>query len=351
MPINYFTLMPYRKIGRAFNFIFGGRGIGKTFNGIYEPIFEYGLKEIYMRRTSKELDTIAANDSNMDMSPFAKINKRSHDPRYMNKTLKPTELHMEKLNKDIYGIYNGFDEPKHVGMALALSTVATIRSFDASDYDCMIYDEFIPEKHVRKIGKDDAEGEAFLNAYETINRDREYDGLPPIQCFLMTNANDIACPLLDILNLTNRIESMRKKKQHFIDLPKMNCTLTLYEDKEFKEAKKKTALYQLTQGTKFYDMAIENDFAYNDFSLISSRKLSEYKPWAILGDICIYRHKSRYEYYVSPHIMECEKYDTTEQDVKRFIQERGRFLYGAYLENQIHFENFKCKKKLLEVIG
>ena len=54
--------MPYRKIGRAFNFIFGGRGIGKTFNGIYEPIFEYGLKEIYMRRTSKELDTIAAND-------------------------------------------------------------------------------------------------------------------------------------------------------------------------------------------------------------------------------------------------------------------------------------------------
>lgn len=345
----FWSVKPYRKLGRAFNFIIGGRGVGKTFNSIYESNYVYDEKIILMRRTQTEIDLITSHGEDVELSPFAKINERSRQKKY---GLIPTNYHIGRVNEKIYGIYDGEkEEKKYLGMILALSTVASIRGFSAVDISTMIYDEFIPEKHVKKIGKGTAEADAFFNAYETINRDREESGEKPIQVFLLSNANDLNCPLLSELGFDTIFEKMRRKKIPFIDLPQRNATLTLYEDREFKEVKRKTALYQLTKGTKFYDMALENDFSFNDFSLIKSMPLSEFNPWCIYGDVCIYRHKSIYLFYVSPHIMSCDFYDITKQDTQRFVIERGRFLYGAFIEGAVIFENFHVKMKILEVIG
>lgn len=344
--VKYFSLAPIKKYGMPFNFVIGGRGTGKTFNSIREET-ENGSRIIYMRRTQDEVDLICKNGDDLELSPFAKINKVSQS--------KPDMIShyyaIKKVDKKVYGIYDGLeDNQQSVGAVLALSTIATIRGFDADWCNTVIADEFIPEKHVRLIGKGDAEGDAWLNAYETINRNREFEGQPPVQMFWLSNAFNISHPLLDVLGITNVLERMRRKKQEFVIFPKRGLTITLYEDAEFMEQKKRTALYQLTAGTSFYDMAIGNDFAYNDFSMIRSLPLKEYKPMCIFDGLCIYRHKQRAHYYVSSHLISCESYGNTEQDRKAFNMKYGRKLQNAFVQSKITFENYSIKRKLMELI-
>lgn len=332
----YFSLRPLKKYGRTFNFIFGGRGTGKTFNSIKEE-YEDGDHFIYMRRTQNEVDLLASDAVDASLNPFKSLNVKLG-----------TTLDMYRINKNIFGITDDLKESKrNIGYVLGLSTVANIRGFDASDISDLLFDEFIPQKNVR-LFKD--EGGAFLNAYETINRNREFDGSPPVRCYLMTNSNTISHPLLEDLGLMRILERMERKGQNFIDLPEKDCTITRIKNREFEEKKKKTALYRLTQGTKFYDMAINNEFAYDDFSQVSSRSLKEYRPICSIGKICIYKHKSRCEYYASAHMIKCNSYTESDQDIRRFYIDIGRELYGAYVNNQLVFESYGIKQKLVEII-
>ena len=70
-----------------------------------------------------------------------------------------------------------------------------------------IFDEFIPERHERPIKN---EGAAFLNAYETMNRNRELQGYKPIQTLCLANANDLGNPIFMELGLVSRAMRMQQ---------------------------------------------------------------------------------------------------------------------------------------------
>lgn len=346
MAVKYFSLKNIRKHNMPFNIIIGGRGTGKTFNSIRECT-ETGDKIIYMRRTQDEVDLICKRGDDVELSPFAKINKVSQS--------KPDMVDhfydLKKVDKKVYNIYDGLEDNQFFcGEVIALSTIATIRGFDADWCDVVLADEFVPEKHVRLIASGNAEGEAWLNAYETINRNREFEGRKPVQIFWMSNAFNIAHPLLNVLNVTGVLERMRRKKQEFVIFPNRGLTITLYEDAEFMEQKKHTALYRLTEGTSFYDMSITNDFAYNDFSMIRSLPLKEYNPICNFDGICIYRHKNKAEFYISLHMVDCKLYQDTEQGRRSFRMDYGRTLTNAFLSRRIVFENYSVKRKIMEVV-
>lgn len=335
----WFSARPIKKVGRAFNFILGGRGTGKTFSTISEQ-WEDNEKFILMRRTQTEVDLLASNVVDASLSPFKSINK-----------VKGSELDMFRINKNIYGIRDGFDEEeaKPFGYVLALSTVSSIRGFDASDIPTLIFDEFIPQKNVKLI-KD--EGGAFLNAYETINRNREFNGEEPLKCYLLSNSNNVSHPLLSDLGLTTVLERMISKGQTFVDLPKRNTTITMIQNKDFREKKANTALYQLTKGTDFYSMALDNDFAYDDFSLVRAVDIKAYQPYCSWGDIMIYKHKAERIYYASALLRKTRhNYADTDSETVRFYQDYGRFLYGLFVDHRLYFESYAIKKKLLEVIA
>ena len=335
----WFSARPIKKVGRAFNFIFGGRGTGKTFNTIYED-YEDKVKFIFMRRTQTEMDLLASADSALSLSPFKSINDA-----------KGSEIDMFRINKNVYGIRDGFDPDTAtpIGYALALSTVSSIRGFDASDIEDLIFDEFIPQKNV-KLMKD--EGGAFLNAYETINRNREFMGRDPLRVFLLSNSNNISHPLLTDLGLSNVIERMMNKGQTFVDLPKRNTTITMIRNDEFREKKANTALYQLTKGTDFYAMSLDNDFAYDDFSLVRSVDIKSYIPYCSWGNIMIYKHKAERIYYASAFMRKTRHhYDDTDSETVRFYQDYGRILYGFFVDHRLYFESYSIKKRLMEVIA
>ena len=334
----WFTFDRIKKHSRAFNFVFGGRGTGKTFNAIAEQV-EENREFVFMRRTQTEIELLASGVMGASLSPFKSVN-----------SIKNTELEMYRINKNVYGIRNGFDEEhaKFMGFGLALSTVSSLRGFDGSDIKDIIFDEFVPQKDVRLI-KD--EGGAFFNAYETINRNREFSGDEPVRAYLLSNSNNISHPLITTLGISSIIERMIKKGQTFVDLPQRNMTITMIRNAEFEDKKRNTALYQLTKGTSFYEMALHNDFAYDDFSGVRNVDLRAYTPWVRYGSIMLYRHKTEQIYFASTLLRKTRhSYDDTDSDTLRFYQDYGRTLYGMFLEHRLYFENYAVKKRILEVV-
>ena len=70
-----------------------------------------------------------------------------------------------------------------------------------------------------------------------------------------------------------------------------------------------------------------------------SRPLNEYKPMAAIGEICIYRHKSKSEFYVSAHKSgKPVQYTLSQSDIARF-RKTYLWLQAAIICNQVYFED------------
>ena len=316
----------------TYSFIMGGRGTGKTF-GCLQNVIDSGSKFIYMRRTQTQVEMIRSDDFN----PLNALRRVLGDAY---------NFKVKKINKDITGIYRAaLNEEKDqleavgpvLGYIMALSTISNIRGFDASDIEVIIYDEFIPEKHEKPIR---AEGEAFLNAIETISRNREIDGRKPVKVLCLSNTNDLVCPLFIEMGCVQIVEKMINKGVTFRTVPEKNAAFYLLSDSPISKRKAETSLYQLAGNSDFTKMAIENDFSAEQKDLIKSCNIVEYKPLVQVGELCIYRHKSNRSYYItglksgSPEI-----YGSSVMELKRFAR-NYYFLWLAYLSRSITFESY-----------
>lgn len=314
--INQNTIMA----GRAsFVFEIGARGTGKSY-GLLKYILENDIKFLLLRRTQTEADIISTDLTN----PFKALNLE--------------ELpHPVSVTKNLHAFRQmDGEEEKTIGYLAALSTFATIRGVDLSDVDLIFYDEFIPEKHQRPI-KD--EYDALMNVYETVNRNRELQGKPPVKMVCCANSNDIANPVFIGLQIVDRIARMMKKGIESYHDQKRSLSVYMFQHSPISEKKAETALYQLTDGNDFQNMALRNMFDL-DSRYISSRNLKEYKPLVRIGELIIYEHKSRPEYYTRcgssgsvPRV-----FSTNDMDRKRFVK-MYNYLFIRYLAGRMIFEN------------
>ena len=335
----------YKRDGVWLHFFIGGRGCGKTYGGLkgaYEDALKgYGHGFILLRRTDKE------RKLNEAFNPFTKFNRRSG---YTACTA--------PITKDATGIYKGVPgeggelepEGEPLGYLLALSTLASVRSIGIDDelVDKGIFDEFIPEKHVRTIK---SEGEAFLNAVETFNRNREFElGLPPITWYLTANANDVDNEIFKTLGIIPVAEKMlRTGKRDYYD-EKRGYAIHFLEDREFTEAKKKTALARLTEGSDFYDMAYNNQFAYNDMTCIRRLDAQGFTPCFAVGQFCVWQRKGQTEFYATYKDGSfAYRYRPGNQADSMLARQRhGMGFKRAYAAGRITFESYEIKSGLLD---
>ena len=311
----------------VFNVILGNRGGGKTYTCLRDCILNK-RKFIYLRRTQKEIARIAKKKMDLSLSPFEPLNKDYN-----------WNIEVEPLDEDIYSVVMGEDDKKSVGLMCPLSTFASMRGFSAPDIEVIIFDEFNPELHVRAIKNED---DAFFNMYETVNRNRELQGGKPVQVFLLGNTNNISIPILETLGLVEVIETMQRKGKKFYNNRKRALFLMLMEDSDYIEHKSKTALYRLTEGTDFYRMALENKFAYNDFSDIALKNLKEYYLELTTTDIAIWRHKSNGTVYVTANKTGRIDFENTEADEMNLRLSMRKY-YTAYINREIIYQNFRVK--------
>lgn len=344
----FINIYDYADERYPFQFFIGGRGTGKTYGALKGQVIDHQGKGkfILMRRTGDELDILLDSSKSEDGgNPFKAINRDQH-----------CNIGMKAINKKIAGIYHRETEEDKIiysgapiGYGVALSTVANIRGSDFSDCTDCIYDEFIPEKHVRRMRN---ECDALLNAYETFNRNREFDGLPAMRMWLLSNANDIYNPIFVGLGIVSQVERMLRRGKTDLYIEDRGLAIHLLApSSDFIQKKEATAISRLTQGTSFHDMAYANDFAYNDFTNIGYRKLAGYLPVCSIDAATVYKRKGSEEIYVSysPARVPCFN-SGIESDCIRFRQEFGCRLYPYYVNGSMYWESYELKEIILQNI-
>ena len=308
----------------------GGRGIGKTY-GVLKEFIKRDIFFLYMRRQQIQIESALTEEFN----PFHELN-----------TVEGYDILSARVNKAVIGFYHStvkegkaVPQGSPIGLGVALSVFANIRGISGDKITHILFDEIIPERQERPIK---AEGSAILNAYESINRNRELNGIAPLKLIMLTNSNQIDSGVLDAFGAIDPLDKMIRKGQSYSTFYEGNLAIYRYTNSPISEAKKHTALYKLSNIKEFSDMAIDNDFSENDFEQVRGRPIGEYRPLVSIGGVTIYKHKSRAEYYIVRGVKTDNIY-TLNDNSKTAFRKEYYYLYIALIENRVSFSDVKCK--------
>ena len=331
LPSGYLDIPRLLASHLPFIFVVGGRGTGKTY-GALELVRQEAMsggKFIYLRRTQKIVDKIVSSSrgNQISLSPFKSLDR---DKGYSTEVVRAAD--------DVHAFIDA-ETTTLLGYCLALSTFASLRGFDASEVATIIFDEFIPERHEKPIPD---EADAFFNAVETVNRNRELQGQAPVQCLLLSNANRMGNPLFLELGLVSRATKMLSKGVDVYRDNNRGLMLVILQNSPISEQKKQTALYKLTAGSSFSRMSVENDFD-ETCSNLRHASLKELIPLVTVGEITIYKHKSEQWLYVSTHRTGSpETFGSSTADLKRF-RLHYYWIFEAYMYRRVYFEEYLCE--------
>lgn len=318
----------------------GGRGTGKTYGALLDVAAGRYGKIVYVRRNDTQLSAAKLPELN----PFKRVNADTG-----------SDLIFSSLGKNVSGIYHG--EVKDgvlspsgapVGIGVPLSVFSNIRGVDGMDYQTIIFDEFIKEAHERPIKN---EGDAFLNMYETLNRNRELPPLnqSPMKCLLLANSNDLRSPILDALGVVDVIDSMIRRGQEHKTVRDGVLSIYLYQNSPVSAAKAKSALYRVANSKDFSEMALENRFSEANYERVESRPLREYQPLVSIGDVTVYvSNADSDQYYVVDGIKAPEQYSTYPVSLRAFRADYF-YLWEALLDKRLYYSSASVKIKFERV--
>lgn len=311
-----------------FQIFIGPRGTGKTFTALRGELNNdiTGERFIYLRNSQAEAEAATTKYGNA----FKKIN-----------SFYGTDVEAEFSSKLGMGAFYKNEKEDLIGYAFGLTTFAGKRSIDLSDAQRVIFEEFIPEKHVQ-VRKN--RGEAFLNFYETCNRNRELEGEEPLRVYFLANAISLDDDILLALQVTDDIESMIRNGEKRRTIPERGVYIELV-DVAVSEMKEDTALYRLGN-TKFNNMALSADFKNARLNLIEKKfNQRDYTPYLSIEDICIYKHKANNTLHIA---------ETSERARNHFLPtETLRFRTTFRTEyvkkmgaNFVTFDSFETRNKI-----
>ena len=324
--MKYIDISKFLKPNIYFNFFVGGRGIGETFSAD-KMLVKNGKEFLFLRTTSTELDM------SCDSNEFGKVDKR---------------VQTKRINKNMWGIYRN---DALIGSGCALSIFKNLRGVNFDDVEFIFQDEFIPEVNARKLIKDEAT--AWFNMIETVNRNRELQGKKPVMYIGCSNANEIYNPYFVELGLVAELEQMLNKgEQRLIDYERGLQVVLLEPAEEFVQAKSQTALYKLAKGTKFEQMSLNNQFSFNDFTMVKKMNVTGYQAFIQYGDLILYSKKNSDSLVVKKNNGKRLKvyYDISDQVEKDlFIYKFKDLFYEAFLKKSIYFENYEAKRKTFDI--
>ena len=309
--------------------VVGARGTGKTY-GCFKWLIENNQRFIYVRRLKSQLDECKKDAGN----PFKKLN---------------TDLGID-IKPFASGGTVAFNYEEKAGLnvavGVALSVVANIRGVDYSDYNYIVFDEFISSDGERPIKN---EFQAFLNFYETVNRNRELQGHRAVKCIMLGNANKISNPYFTGWHCMRRVLNMIRGNQYVWRSDDRTRMIILLLESPISQRKQSTVLYR-NANADFIEMALDNAFR-TDETVIKSEPLKEFNHIVSIGEIGIYEHKSERRYYVSSTINKQRYYDAYGIGLKMFQQDYYMLRVWYMVNKTVTFENFECELIFREMIG
>lgn len=307
--------------GESFIAVVGARGTGKTY-GLLKKLVLEDKKFIYLRRLKSQLDQCGRDEGN----PFKKINSDTGTD------IKPFP------SQGLISFRRNEKTGDLVAVGVALSVVANTRGTDFSDIDYIVFDEFIASDGERPIKN---EFLAFLNFYETVNRNRELEGKQPVKCFMLGNANKLANPYFGGWHFMRTALKMIKGNQMVWRSDDKTRMVIMLLSSPISIQKQNTVLYQ-NATNDFVSMALDNAFR-TDATNIKSENLKEYKHLVSVGEIGIYKHKAERKYFVSSVVQGAPYYEAFGMGLKMFRNDYMmlKLFYLSY--KNIFFENFESE--------
>lgn len=324
--------------------IIGGRNTGKTYSSLKKCLLD--VKSFtFIKRTIDDVSLLCAGSGKIgtkqteygvDLSPFKSINRDCY-----------SNVKAFSIFKGLGGFWkcDSDDQPEGapIGYIAALSAVNKVKGFDLSECDYMIFDEFIPQPWERVNHK---EGEQVMDMYKTISRDREHRGRDALKLICLANSTSIFNPVMEILEITDDVVDMDRNNSSILYLEDRGILIHRINDNElFKETEKKSKIYKAMEGTAWGDMALENSFAYDDFTSVSKVNLKNYQPYIKI----IYKKKHWYIYQKDGQYYCCKSksnnviktYDLNRENDQRLyyneeyfqfrqICNEGRFTFQSY---------------------
>lgn len=325
--------------------IFGGRNTGKTYSSLCHCI-DTGEKFVYLKRTADDVKLITSGNSlskkmvaSVDLSPFKSINRDRH------------------INIRAFQVQNGLgaffycndDNEPHgnpVGYILALSVAGKFKGMDFSNCDSLIFDEFCPKMWDRTMR---AEGEAVLDLYKTIGRDREHRGKAPLKLICLANSDNVASALTNTLEITDTVAEMSLHREAEKELTNRGIYIhRIIDNEEFMKKEGESYIYRAMKDTAWGRMSLDNDFGFNDFSQIGKGTMKHYvciAKYTYKHDtVYIYHHKEKDLYIVTRSKStntQVQEYNLdTESGQKHFWNTCGFTLLLAHEVDRVCFESY-----------
>lgn len=308
--------------------VISGRGGGKTY-GSLKYCLDNHIKFLYLRRTKTILELITDNR----YQPFKRINADTGRDI------------VAEYGRGI-GSFKDNETGELIGYAAALSTISNIRGFDGSDIDLIIWDEFIPEPTERLTFN---QLTAFYNAVETVGRNREFEGRPPLKSVLLSNSDLIYSDVIAGLGVGETLYRMQETGTEIVEhSPELLLIMPKLE--AFKDNKADTALYRLTAGTDYARIALENRFALEDRLQIKKMDVKAMRPAVTIAGLYFYKEKSGRKWYVCGKRSGSPKeYETTPADIRRFLREQTAII-RAHAGRRLYFENVDVQTRFKEIL-
>lgn len=311
-----------------FNYVIGGRGIGKTF-GWTEKVTKEFLKNksefVYVRRYATE---------------FAEIGN----------FFQPIKFHFPNTKFDVKGNHFLIDD-EIAGYAIPLSTSRQLKSNAYPNVKYIIFDEFIIEKG--KIPYLKSEVKIFLDLYETIARTREN-----IIAVFLSNALSIINPYFIYFNISPAPNT------EFTRYNKKDMLIQVTQSQNFMQFKKQTRFGKIIKNCDYAKSSIDNQFVLDNYDFIGHKTNSAHYAFtfiysAITYGVWIDAHKGLY--YVS---MDIDNYCPlvfcfTMQDHKPNAMLINRISQSRQLKNfflqfklgNVIFETLKIKSACYQILG
>lgn len=318
--------------------VYSRRGPGKTYSAL-KYSYEQNIPIIYMKRTIEDVEMICAhNEYGFDPSPYSPINR---DTGY---NIKPI-----LIKRGLGAFYNmsddGIPEGLPVGYILAANGIKKFKGFDFSRCEWIIFDEFIPQIGER-TSAGNKEGELLLDLYMTVARDRQKRHLPMLKLVMFANAEEIATPITNELEIVDDIANLNANgNSHYYNAERGMLIHHITTSEIPVTEEERTGIYQAMRHTAWGRKSFEGEFSNNDFSNIIKLPLKGFKPMIHL----MYRTHDYYIYtngcgkwYMCESRGKCiYEYDLRkENDQKKFFLEHAINLRLECIDDNFKFQKY-----------
>lgn len=307
--------------------VLGGRGTGKTIGALMYCLQNH-INFLYTRRHITQAELVASKT----LSPLKAVNRNLG-----------TEYMAAKVGKSMWGVFHSeYDESgklrvKPQGEALAtwtaVAAAAGLKGFDGLDIKVWLCDEVVLDKNERPLTE---EGAGLRSMYETVNRNREDDGAPPLLMLCLGNSDKLTNPVALEFGWVRPFMKMKKEGLTSY-MPDKRTLLILMDDSPRKEKKRRQAMYE--DGGRYAAMAVDNDFTDDSFSRHVFYPAKELQPIARVGDLLICLHKGTRKYYMTmQYQLKAKEYDTTPIGIEKFKRQNPNIVF-AYWQEQVEFQD------------